>query len=78
VASGVIIDVAPLLPPFMDAGDHSAILQRCSNIAVGKKEAPHGQSYVVPLACLKCVSDARLPQFGVCVCVCVSYARLPQ
>ena len=35
VASETIVDVAPLLPSFMDAHDHAAVLQKCPSVSKG-------------------------------------------
>ena len=35
VASETIVDIAPLLPPFMDAQDHAAVLQKCPSVSKG-------------------------------------------
>ena len=36
VSSCSILDVAPLLPPYMDEHDHAAMLQKCASVAKGK------------------------------------------
>lgn len=46
VSSGNIIDVAPLLPPFMDAQDHAVIIQRCQCVAKGKSTRAMANSFV--------------------------------
>ena len=56
VSSGNIIDVAPLLPPFMDAQDHAVIIQRCPCVAKGKSTRAMANSFVGALP----VSPSRL------------------
>jgi len=57
ICTGTIIDVAPLLPPFMDAHDHAAILQKCASIAKGKTTRVMAQSLVVPVSWIKKCSE---------------------
>ena len=57
VSSSCIIDVAPLLPPFMDAHDHAAVIQKCPCVAKGKTTRVMANSLVVPVEWLKKCSE---------------------
>ena len=62
LSSGTILDVAPLLPPFMDEQDQAAIIGRCASVTKGKTAHKlMAQSLIVPQVFLaKCSEHIAL------------------